>query len=151
MVDIRGKLSDEDYTPYTITSLQESDRMNLLLREIRSSLIELELGISGQLNVSERMESLRPNFFSHSGAASRIRNTLYPYPRWRNVRDVSVTRKHARMKQTIPTSRPRDHIPLFVEVPHPFLLSVQAKPGPRFDRGLLTRNVMFGGLRREEF
>merc|ERR1719311_1627899 len=32
MVDIRGKLSEEDYTPYVITSLQESDRMNLLLQ-----------------------------------------------------------------------------------------------------------------------
>jgi dynein heavy chain len=58
MVDIRGKLSEEDYTPYVITSLQESDRMNLLLQEIRNSLVELELGISGQLNISEGMESL---------------------------------------------------------------------------------------------
>jgi dynein heavy chain len=58
MADVRGKLSDEDYTPYVITSLQESDRMNVLLREIRNSLAELELGISGQLNITEGMESL---------------------------------------------------------------------------------------------
>lgn len=58
MADIRGKLNDEDYTPYVITSLQESDRMNLLLREIRTSLVELDLGISGQLNITEGMEAL---------------------------------------------------------------------------------------------
>jgi len=58
MAEVRSKLNDEDYTPYVITSLQESDRMNLLLQEIRNSLVELELGISGQLNISERMETL---------------------------------------------------------------------------------------------
>merc|ERR1712176_1373994 len=58
MMEIRGRLRDEDYTPYVITSLQESDRMNLLLQEIRNSLIELELGISGQLNGTEGMERL---------------------------------------------------------------------------------------------
>merc|ERR1719506_1935029 len=39
-------------------TLQKSDRMNFLLQEIRNSLVELELGISGQLNISEGMESL---------------------------------------------------------------------------------------------
>jgi len=58
MAEIRGRLKPEDYTPYLITSLQESDRMNLLLQEIRRSLTELELGISGQLNVTDRMEAL---------------------------------------------------------------------------------------------
>ncbi|CAL1157217.1 unnamed protein product [Cladocopium goreaui] len=58
MVEIRGRLKEEDYTPYVITSLQESDRMNLLVGQIRSQLTELELGISGALNVTERMENL---------------------------------------------------------------------------------------------
>jgi len=58
MVEVRSRLKPEDYTPYVITSLQESDRMNLLLQEIRRSLTELELGITGQLNVTERMEAL---------------------------------------------------------------------------------------------
>jgi len=58
MADFRGKVKEEDYTPYIITSFQESDRMNLLLQEIRNSMIELELGISGQLNVTEGMERL---------------------------------------------------------------------------------------------
>lgn len=58
MIDIRSKLKEADYTPFIIVSLQESDRMNLLLSHMRSSLIELELGISGALNVTDNMETL---------------------------------------------------------------------------------------------
>mmetsp|Transcript_80594 Transcript_80594/g.127208 ORF Transcript_80594/g.127208 Transcript_80594/m.127208 type:complete len:789 (-) Transcript_80594:308-2674(-) len=58
MLDIRSRLKDEDYTPYVIVSLQESDRMNILLNQLRSSMTELELGISGALNVTENMEEL---------------------------------------------------------------------------------------------
>lgn len=52
------RLKEEDYVPYVIVALQESDRMNLLLSKIRSSMIELELGISGALNITEHMEQL---------------------------------------------------------------------------------------------
>ncbi|CAE7742405.1 unnamed protein product, partial [Symbiodinium necroappetens] len=58
MPEIRGRLREEDYTPYVITSLQESDRMNVLVGMIRNSLTELELGISGALNITEGMEAL---------------------------------------------------------------------------------------------
>merc|ERR550514_63402 len=58
MLEIRGRLKDEDYTPYVIVSLQESDRMNLLLSQIRNSMLELELGISGALNITDKMEVL---------------------------------------------------------------------------------------------
>ncbi|CAK9027352.1 unnamed protein product [Durusdinium trenchii] len=58
MAEIRGRLREEDYTPYVITSLQESDRMNLLVGHMRLQLTELELGISGALNITEGMENL---------------------------------------------------------------------------------------------
>eukprot|EP00930_Biecheleria_cincta_P103951 TRINITY_DN9605_c0_g4_i1.p1 TRINITY_DN9605_c0_g4~~TRINITY_DN9605_c0_g4_i1.p1 ORF type:complete len:4232 (-),score=759.91 TRINITY_DN9605_c0_g4_i1:457-13152(-) len=58
MGEIRGRLREEDYTPYVISSLQETDRMIVLMSRIRGSLNELELGISGQLNVTEGMEGL---------------------------------------------------------------------------------------------
>jgi len=58
MIEIRGRLKEEDYTPYIIVSLQESDRMNLLMSKLRSSMTELDLGISGALNVTEAMEDL---------------------------------------------------------------------------------------------
>merc|ERR1719353_945967 len=56
MFEVRSKITE--YTPYIIVSLQESDRMNVLLQTIRSSLLELELGIGGALNVSDGMETL---------------------------------------------------------------------------------------------
>jgi dynein heavy chain len=59
MFEIRGRI--KEYTPYIIVSLQESDRMNILLQAIRQSLTELELGISGALNVSDGMELLSKN------------------------------------------------------------------------------------------
>jgi len=58
MIDLRSRLKDEDYTPFVIVALQEADRMNLLLGEIRSTLLELELGISGALNITDKMEAL---------------------------------------------------------------------------------------------
>lgn len=38
--------------------LQESERMNLLLAEMRRSLAELDLGLKGDLTMSEPMERL---------------------------------------------------------------------------------------------
>jgi len=58
MLEIRSRLGPDDYTPYVIVALQESDRMNLLLSKLRGSMTELELGISGALNVTESMEGL---------------------------------------------------------------------------------------------
>jgi dynein heavy chain len=58
MLDIRGRLKEEDYTPYIIVSLQESEAMNKLLSGMRGSMTALELGISGALNVTESMEEL---------------------------------------------------------------------------------------------
>merc|ERR1719375_1557181 len=56
MFDVRSRITE--YTPYIIVSLQESDRMNVLLKVIRGSLLELELGIAGALNITDPMESL---------------------------------------------------------------------------------------------
>jgi len=59
MLDIRAKLPPElRADPYVIVSFQESDRMNLLLGDIKRSLLELELGIAGALNISDKMEAL---------------------------------------------------------------------------------------------
>jgi len=73
MIEIRGRLKEEDYVPYVIVTLQESDRMNLLLNKLRTSMIELEMGITGQLNVTEDMEGLATdlqiNKVNHNWAA----------------------------------------------------------------------------------
>ena len=45
-------------TPYIIVSIQEVERMNILLSTMRNSLIELELGLKGALNITDAMEVL---------------------------------------------------------------------------------------------
>jgi len=51
-------LADASMGPYVVCALQECSRMNVLLGEIRRSLIELDKGLKGQLNMSEPMEDL---------------------------------------------------------------------------------------------
>jgi len=56
MLDIAGKVKDK--SPYVVVALQECERMNLLLFEIKSSLESLRLGLIGALNITEAMEML---------------------------------------------------------------------------------------------
>ena len=51
-------LLKSDSQPFVVVALQECQRMNGLLTEIRRSLIELEKGMKGQLNMSQPMEDL---------------------------------------------------------------------------------------------
>jgi dynein heavy chain len=46
----------EDVTPYTGVFLQELERMNDLIFEVRRSLIELDSGLKGDLSITEPME-----------------------------------------------------------------------------------------------
>jgi dynein heavy chain len=87
MLEIRGKLKKEDYTPYVIVSLQESDRMNILLSTIKGTLLELELGIQGALNITDKMEALAEalNFNKvYSGWAAKAYPSLKSLAVWFN-------------------------------------------------------------------
>ena len=57
MITIMEKVKEEK-TPFEVVALQEIERMNTLLDEIRKSLEELKLGLQGALNVTEAMEQL---------------------------------------------------------------------------------------------
>jgi len=48
----------EEKTPYLIVALQECDKMNVLLNEMRFSLNELDQGLDGALNITDAMETL---------------------------------------------------------------------------------------------
>ena len=48
----------QEQSPFVVVALQEFGRMNSLLEEIGRSLIELQKGINGQLNMSQKMEDL---------------------------------------------------------------------------------------------
>eukprot|EP01028_Stygiella_incarcerata_P003513 TRINITY_DN1708_c0_g1_i1.p1 TRINITY_DN1708_c0_g1~~TRINITY_DN1708_c0_g1_i1.p1 ORF type:complete len:4499 (-),score=1316.34 TRINITY_DN1708_c0_g1_i1:2775-16271(-) len=54
----------EERTPYVSVVLQECDRMNILLSEIRSSLQNLEKGLLGELTISESMDRLLNSLFN---------------------------------------------------------------------------------------
>jgi dynein heavy chain len=56
LMDIRSKTKERP--PDIIVCIQECERMNLLLSEIRTSLVELHMGLSGALNITEAMERL---------------------------------------------------------------------------------------------
>merc|ERR1712178_234822 len=51
-----GSKIDEVPTPYQMVAIQESERMNLLLAEMKRSLAELDLGLKGDLTMSPPME-----------------------------------------------------------------------------------------------
>ncbi|KAK9808985.1 hypothetical protein WJX72_007373 [[Myrmecia] bisecta] len=56
MEDIRGRV--EELSPYVMVAIQESERINVLLATMKRSLAELDLGLKGDLTMSEPMERL---------------------------------------------------------------------------------------------
>ena len=56
MIDIFAKAKEK--TPYVVVCLQECERMNTLLSEIRTSLSDLDAGLKGVLNITDAMETL---------------------------------------------------------------------------------------------
>eukprot|EP00904_Undaria_pinnatifida_P003126 jgi/Undpi1/12814/HiC_scaffold_7.g02481.m1 len=62
-MQLRAKpLLEGEAGPFVVVALQECSRMNALLSEIRRSLIELDKGLKGQLNMSQSMEDLSTAF-----------------------------------------------------------------------------------------
>ncbi|KAI7797195.1 putative dynein heavy chain 9, partial [Triplophysa rosa] len=57
MTELMGKV--EERTPYIVVALQECERMNILTQEIRRSLKELNLGLKGELTMTNDMENLQ--------------------------------------------------------------------------------------------
>merc|ERR1712072_172745 len=58
MIEIQEKLAGEERTPFTNVFLQEIERMNVLLALMKLTLFELDLGLKGDLTISDAMESL---------------------------------------------------------------------------------------------
>ncbi|XP_018352750.1 PREDICTED: dynein heavy chain 9, axonemal-like [Trachymyrmex septentrionalis] len=56
----------EDRTPFVIVALQECERMNILCKELKKSLEELNLGLKGELMISADMEDLQNYLFMES-------------------------------------------------------------------------------------
>ncbi|UJR10317.1 hypothetical protein I4U23_014523 [Adineta vaga] len=61
IVELRARLDERN--PYAVVALQEAERMNNLLREIRQSLKELDGGLKGELAISNEIEILQECFY----------------------------------------------------------------------------------------
>lgn len=48
----------KEKSPYVVVALQEAERANAVVTEMKRSLEELQLGLDGALNMSDRMEQL---------------------------------------------------------------------------------------------
>lgn len=57
-IDMAQRAAEKGRTPYVVVALQESERMNVLLKTIKSSLLDLDAGLKGTLNITEAMEKL---------------------------------------------------------------------------------------------
>lgn len=55
MQDIKAKVTG-DPDPYWTVCLQECERINILTFTIKTSLIELDMGLKGQLNITDVMD-----------------------------------------------------------------------------------------------
>lgn len=67
----------EEKTPYVVVALQECERMNNLINEIRRSLKACDLGLKGELTITTDMESLMNAFFIDS-VPSTWQSRAYP-------------------------------------------------------------------------
>ncbi|XP_066468990.1 dynein axonemal heavy chain 9 [Tiliqua scincoides] len=86
--DILEKLADEfnipelmakveERTPYIVVAFQECERMNILTSEIKRSLRELDLGLKGELTMTNDMENLQNAIFLDTVPESWMRRA-YP-------------------------------------------------------------------------
>ncbi|CAF3056070.1 unnamed protein product [Rotaria socialis] len=94
--DITGRLPDdfnmaelfaktEEKTPYTVVALQECERMNALLKEMRRSLKELDSGLKGELTVTADMEALQESLYLDQVPKTwelRAYPSLFPLGTW---------------------------------------------------------------------
>lgn len=56
MLEIKSKI--KEMHPYIIVALQECERMNTLMSEMKKSLNDLDQGLKGNLNITDAMEDL---------------------------------------------------------------------------------------------
>jgi len=63
MIDIKGRVREK--TPYVVCVLQELERMNAVAGLMRRELTELQLGLSGALNISDAMDMLITNLHTN--------------------------------------------------------------------------------------
>ncbi|CAF1051829.1 unnamed protein product, partial [Rotaria magnacalcarata] len=83
IVELRARVDERN--PYAVVALQEAERMNYLLREIRQSLKELDGGLKGELAISSEIEILQECFYLNivpAGWTNRAYPSLHSLGLW---------------------------------------------------------------------
>ncbi|XP_078510049.1 dynein axonemal heavy chain 17 isoform X2 [Lissotriton helveticus] len=75
MLEIMARAVEK--TPYVLVAVQECERMNMLTKEIRRSLKELDLGLKGELTITSLMEELSYSLF-YDNVPETWTNRAYP-------------------------------------------------------------------------
>lgn len=75
--EMSSRCPAEERSPYTVVAFQECQRMNRLLIEMRRALKELDLGIKGELTVTQAMEDTGTALF-YGRVPSRWDKLAYP-------------------------------------------------------------------------
>ncbi len=75
MAEIMGKV--EERTPYVVVAFQECERMNILTKEMRRTLKELDLGLKGELTITSDMEDLSSCLFFDQVSKTTVKLCLF--------------------------------------------------------------------------
>lgn len=85
MAELGARQAPDERTPYSVVALQECERMNILIAEVRRSLKVLKLGLQGELTMMSDMETLCNELFFNTVPESWNRYaypSLYPLGQW---------------------------------------------------------------------
>jgi dynein heavy chain len=83
-IDINIKATKKGKTPFVVVCLQECERMNKLLFDMKTSLEELMDGLLGKLNMTENMEELANKLFINMQPPGWVK---VAYPSLKNLAD----------------------------------------------------------------
>ena len=75
MLEITAKIKEK--SPFVVVCLQECERMNGLLGEIKKTLEDLKLGLTGALNITDAMENLQRSL-QYNKVPSSWESVAYP-------------------------------------------------------------------------
>ncbi|XP_055876061.1 dynein beta chain, ciliary-like isoform X4 [Biomphalaria glabrata] len=75
--EIMQKVPPDERTPFVVVAFQECERMNSLTGEIRRTLKELDLGLKGELTITNEMEQLSNSLFLNN-VPERWEKKAYP-------------------------------------------------------------------------
>ena len=85
MIELKTKADAKDRTPYVVVCLQECERMNILTNTIKSTLIDLDRGLKGELNITDDMDMLADKMFLNQVPAIWVKyayDSKKPLPAW---------------------------------------------------------------------